>query len=140
MEELTQGILSELQTIKWLLVVLVVVTLHFTFYFFYVLNKLTKESGAIGKKVKHKERSAELEEMLAKGDAVAAKFTAQEWTISHPNEPWAHWYLAKAYDQLGDFVETKKSLVLIQKISPTWNDAIEPWLLSIEEHLTPKGI
>lgn len=68
------------------------------------------------------------------------KFTALEWTASYPNDPWAHWYLAKAYDQLGDYVETKKCLIHIQKISPSWNESIEPWLESIEKHLSPRGV
>lgn len=138
--ELTQDILSELLIIKWLLIIVVVVALYFTFLFFGAMKNLEGGKGVFGKQIQDKKRGNELEEMLEKGDAVGAKYTALEWTNSRPNEPWAHWYLAKAYDQLEEYVETKKVLVHLQKISPSWNNSIEPWLESVEEHLTPKSV
>ena len=140
MAELSPEILSELQFIKWLLIALVIIGMYFTFTFFVAINRVEKGEGLFGKKIQHKKREAELDEMLAKGNAFGAKFTALEWVTSHPNEPWAHWYLAKAYDQLGKYVETKQTLLHIKEISPSWNDSIEPWLESNEEHLIPKGV
>jgi len=138
--ELTQDILSELHVIKWLLIIVAIVALYFTFLFFSAMKRLESGKGVFGKQIHNKKRENELQEMLAKGDAIGAKFTALEWTNSRPNEAWAHWYLAKAYDQLGEYVETKKVLTHLRKISPNWNNSIEPWLESVEEHLTPKSV
>lgn len=140
MTELSQEILSELKQIKFILIVLVSFIVLITFQVIRALNGVEKGNGAFSKKINHTRREAELKEMIAKGDALAAKFSALEWVSSHPNEPWAHWYLAKAYDQLGEYVETKQTLLHLQKISPEWNDTIAPWLESNEEHLTPKGV
>jgi len=140
MTELSPEILSELQFIKWLLIALVIIGSYFTFIFFVAIIRVEKGKGLFGKQIYNKKRENELEEMLAKGDAICAKFTALEWITSHPTEPWAHWYLAKAYDQLGKYVETKQTLLHIKEISPSWNDSIETWLESNEEHLTPKGV
>lgn len=140
MATLSPEILSELQFIKWLLIALVIIGMYFTFILFVALNRVEKGKGLFGKQIYNKKRENELKELLEKGDALGAKFTALEWVTSHPTEPWAHWYLAKSYDLLGKYVETKQTLLHIQKISPSWNDSIEPWLESIEEHLTPKGV
>jgi tetratricopeptide (TPR) repeat protein len=140
MAELSQEILSELEVIKWLLIVLVVIGLYFSYVFFAVSHQVTSESGSLRKQLQHKKREADFEEMLAKGDATGAKFAGLEWTNSYPNEPRAHWYLARAYEQLGDYLEAKKTLRHLQTINPSWNSSIEPWLESIEEHLVPKSV
>ena len=140
MTEISQDILTELQIIKWLLIVVVLISSYFTFVFFMVLSKLDGGAAALGHRIEHKKMEREIQAMLGKGNALSAKFQAIEWTVSHPKEPLAHWYLAKSLDQLGEFVETKKALVHLQSISPDWNDSIEPWLERIEEELTPKGV
>lgn len=78
--------------------------------------------------------------MLAKGDAVGAKFAALKWISSHPEEPWAHWYLAKAYDRLEEYVKAKRTLTELQQLNPSWRNDIEPWLNSVEEKLRPKSL
>jgi len=140
MTELSQEILSELKQIKFILIVLVSFIALIIYQFISFLKGVENGNGALSKKINHTRREAELKEMIAKGNALGAKFSALEWVSSHPNEPWAHWYLAKAYDQLGEHVETKQTLLHLQKISPEWNDTIEPWLESNEENLTPKGV
>ena len=140
MTELSREILSELQIIKWLILALVMIGAYFTFIVFVALNRVEKGEGLFGKKIYSKRKENELEEMLERGNVIGAKFAALEWVSSQPTDPWAHWYLAKSYDQLGKYVEAKQTLLHIQKISPSWNESIQPWLERIEEHLIPKGV
>jgi uncharacterized membrane-anchored protein YhcB (DUF1043 family) len=137
---MTQEMLFELTFIRWLLIALVVIGLYFSYVFVSVMNGISNNQDTLNKQSKKKEKIDELEQLLSDKNALAAKFMAIEWLASQPNEPWAHWYLAKAYDQLGDYVETKKTLMHIQKTHPDWSGSIETWLEEIKEHLVPKGI
>lgn len=140
MIEISQEVLSELKTIKWLLIFLLFIGLYLSYVFFLLIKKIASKAGPLNDHLKHKEREGKINDMLGKGDAIGAKFSAHEWIVSHPKEPWAHWYLAKAQDQLGEYIEAKNVLLHLKIISPSWNSSIDPWLESIEEHLTPKGV
>lgn len=55
MEILPQEILSELKAIKWILIILFIAVLYFSFSLLSWLKNLAKDDGALGKRVKHKE-------------------------------------------------------------------------------------
>lgn len=84
MEILHQEILTELKAIKWILIIIAIAFLYFAFSLLSWLKSIAKGDGALGKRIKHKERSAELEELLNKGDPLAVEYTALEWTASYP--------------------------------------------------------
>lgn len=111
--ESINGVIEELQTIKWLLVILVSISIYFTFLFFSVLKKFGEPSSLVGRQLYTKKRQAELEDLLAKGNAIAVKFSALEWVANQPGEPYAHWFLAKSYFQLDAMIEAKKNRLLI---------------------------
>ena len=92
MDEISQKLLSELELIRWLLLVLVALGLYFLYLFHATVNGINNQTNKFGKRLEYKEKEAEIEEMLAKGDATGAKFTALELTVSYPNEPMAHWH------------------------------------------------
>jgi hypothetical protein len=138
--ESINSVISELQSIKWLLVMLVAISLYFTFLFFSVLKTLKGPNGLVGRRLYSKERQSELEELLAKGNALAVKFSAIEWIASQPGEPYAHWFLAKAYYQLGAMIEAKKSFTHLLAMSPDWESAITPWLERIDSEISPKVV
>ncbi len=140
MIQLTQEMLFELTFIRWLLIAVVVVGLYASYVFISIMNTISENQESLKKRSEQQIKIDELKKLLSDDQALAAKFMAIEWTASHPNEPWAHWYLAKAYDKLGDYIETKKTLTYIQNTHPDWSGSIETWLEEIKEHLTPKGI
>ncbi|MBU1424713.1 MAG: hypothetical protein KKH12_02245 [Gammaproteobacteria bacterium] len=138
--ESINGIIEELQTIKWLLIILVSISIYFTFLFFGVLKKLGEPSSLVGRQLYTKKKQAELEDLLAKGNAIAVKFSALEWIANQPGEPYAHWFLAKAYFQLGAMIEAKKSFTHLLAMSPDWETAITPWLERIDSEISPKVV
>jgi cytochrome c-type biogenesis protein CcmH/NrfG len=138
--ESINSVIEELQTIKWLLVMLVAISTYFTFLFFGVLKKLGEPTSLVGRQLYTKKRQAELEDLLAKGDAVAVKFSALEWIANQPGEPYAHWFLAKAYYQLGAMLEAKKSFTHLLAMSPDWETTITPWLERIDSEISPKVV
>lgn len=87
----------------------------------------------------HQIKIHELEQLLL-GAKLDAKYMALDWAASQPNEAWAHWNLAKAYSQLGEYFEVKKTLGRIQKSHPGWNVSIEDWLEKVNAHLTRQGV
>ena len=131
-------VISELQTIKWLLVILVVVILFFAVFFFMVLKKMQDPNGLFSKLHINKKLQVELEELLAKGNANEVKILASNWVHRQPGEPYAHWFLAKAYFQAGELVDSKKSFTHLLTISPDWEKVVVPWLERIENEITPK--
>lgn len=71
--------------------------------------------------------------LMAKLDA---RYIALDWTNSQPNEPWAHWQLAKAYHQLEEYANVKKTLTRIQDSFPGWNTNIEDWIKENDARLS----
>jgi tetratricopeptide (TPR) repeat protein len=138
--ESINSIVEELQTIKWLLITLVSISIYFTFLFFAALKKLNEPSSLVGRQLYSKKRQTELEDLLVKGDAIAVKSSALDWIANQPGEPYAHWFLAKAYYQLGEMIEAKKTFNHLLSISPDWKTAITPWLERIENEISPKVI
>ena len=131
-------LVSELQSIKWLLVVLVGIFLCAISFFFLVLARFASPRSAFGKELYRRRRHREVEGLLAKGDALAAKFAALEWISNEPGELYAHWFLARAYDKLNAPIEAKKTLTHLLTMAPDWEKAIAPWFERIEQELTPK--
>ena len=64
MNELSVDILHELQYIKWLLVVLVLCSLFFTYFFFLMINRMANGENYLGKQVASKKKEMELQELL----------------------------------------------------------------------------
>ncbi len=133
-------VISELQSIKWLLVILVVVILYFAVTFFMVLKKMQDPNGLFSKLHINKKLQVELEELLAKGNTDEVKVLASNWVHRQPGEPYAHWFLAKAYFQAGELIESKKSFTHLLTISPDWEKIIVPWLERIENEIAPKVV
>ena len=137
---LTQDVLSELQTIKQLLFAFVIMAFYFLLLATGVIIKTIKNNNLNEKRIKKNTKAEELEELLSMGKANSVKFTAQEWINIQPNEPNAHWYLAQSLYQLGDLIGSKKAFENILEIAPNWEGAVIPWLEKIENEIPPKVV
>ena len=130
--------LSELATIKWLLVCLVLAALAIAgTLFFFVVNAVDamRENRASQSSLG---RANELEELLASGQSTAAKFAAMEWAAQEPRRREAHWALARAHYQLSELAEAKKVLQGLLKVSPEEHYRVEAWLNLVESEFAEK--
>ncbi len=138
--ESVEPLLRELTAIKWLLVFMVLgVAAIVGIFFFLALNIISvmrdnRRDNAI--QSKHNE----LEDLLASGQNMAAKFSAIEWVGAQPRRPEAHWALAKAHYQLGELSEAKQILKGLLKFAPDEHYRIDAWLDLIEEEFAQKKL
>lgn len=135
-----ENVASELQAIKWLLTILVVLAFLFFLFVFAILKGIKDQNSTLGRQYQNRKRQVELEELLAKGDATAVKFAAIEWVSSQPGEPYAHWFLAKAYYKLGALIDARKTFTHLQSIAPDWEKVVTPWIERIESEISPKVV
>jgi len=137
---LTQEILSELQTIKYILFAYAIMAFYFLLLATAVIIKSNKNTNLIEKRINQNSKAEELEELLSMGKAKSVKYAALEWVNLQPKEPNAHWYLAQAHYQLGDLIASKKTFEHILEIAPNWEGTVIPWLEKIEIEIPPKVV
>ena len=80
-------------------------------------------------------KSAEIEDLLAKGMTTAARNAAIEWRFSRPRSTSANMLLAKAHFQLGELVEAKIVLEELVEFSPDQEFAARSFLHRIAQSL-----
>ncbi|WP_407353299.1 hypothetical protein [Luteimonas sp. R10] len=126
--ESAEAILSQLTTIKWLLVFIgLCMLLIFVAFFVLVVNAIDITRENKRRDSAHSKQS-ELEDLLATGQSKAAKFTALEWVAAQPRRAEAHWALAKAHYQLGELSLAKDVLKGLLKVSPEEHYRVDAWL------------
>jgi|GEM_PF-2483361 len=129
------AILWELRFIRWLLLFLVLIG----FGFLVSIVRFSRSAGglteALDKEQRNKNRQNELEGLLSQGAAKEAKFAAIEWVAAQPKQPYAHWFLARAHYQLGEFVHAKKEFQMVNSVSPDWESVIQPWLEKVDAEI-----
>jgi predicted Zn-dependent protease len=137
------AILSELVTIKWLLVALALAALAVAgILFFFVVNAVDAMRENRASRTSHG-RAQELDELLASGQSTAAKFAAMEWATKEPRRREAHWALARAHYQLGELAEARQVLQGLLKVSPEEHYRVQSWLDLVESEFAerrPKSV
>lgn len=121
-------IIWELRFIRWLLIFLVLMAIGFLLAVIGFIHGVGGVNEALQKERRNKDRQTELESLLSQGSARAAKFGALEWVSAEPKQPYAHWLLAKAHYQLGEYIDAKKSFQTVVSLSPDWESTVLPWL------------
>ena len=133
MEHTIAQILTEINTVKWImiavLVLFILIILGIIFISVQMMRFAKREFGS-------KEFYHEARDLLDKGlpDEVIQK--AQTRIKSYPKDKYAHWFLAQAYNdkkQYGKALEVYTNLITI---APEWREKyIEPYLNGIKERL-----
>jgi len=137
--ESLNAILTELRAIKWLLIAIAGVGLFLVVPLFVFFRSLSSAREQIQLQNETNATQAEIENLLASGQATAAKFASVEWLARKPHHPQAHWLLAKAHYGLGELVEAKRVFQALVKIAPDWEFSINPWLERIESEIQASG-
>ncbi|MDO8292320.1 MAG: tetratricopeptide repeat protein [Gallionella sp.] len=137
--EALNALLSELKTIRLLLLVIVGLGLFLVIPLFAISRSISHAGELVKQQNDTNATQAELENLLASGQAIAAKFAAIEWLARQPNQAQGHWLLAKAHYQLGELVEAKKVFQALVKIAPDWEFSVNPWLERIESEIQASG-
>lgn len=132
--------MSDITIIKFLLIIITLAVCTISLVLILLLKRIVANSKHDFHVLDNKKIETNIKQLLAKGEHESAKSSALLWVDKYPYEPLAYWYLAKAYDQLGDYIEVKKNLLKLQKLSPSWNDSINPWLENTEKELKLKGV
>lgn len=126
---------AELETIKWLLVAilvgmaLVMISAVSIAIIFWVGLGLVKEQNS-GKVFR-----AMAEDYLAKNENKELLEYAEERLGSHPRDVWAHWYLGQAKFHTGEFPESKRCFERVIELEPSWYRSVEAWLERISQEL-----
>lgn len=130
---------TELQYIKWLLAALLAIALYCLFIFIRTADKLADKKSVLNQQAEKERLKQDLDNLLYQGMADSAKTSAYDWVSREPNEPYAHWFLAKSHYQLGDLVESKKVFSRIIIIEPGWERVVRPWIEKIDEEISNSG-
>lgn len=126
---------SELETIKWLLiailvgVVLVAVAAVSIAVIFWQGFKILKEQnqGNVFKVM--------AEDYLARNENTELIEYVEERLESHPQDVWAHWYMGQAKYHTGVYPESKRCFERVIELEPSWYSSVESWFEKIDEKL-----
>ncbi len=134
--ELMSQILNELNSIKWLLIILATSSLLVIFLFYIVARSILKNQNINVKYALQQKNIREMDELLANGKAKEVKYSCMSWLTTDKDEPYAYWYLAKAYYELGEKVNAKQKFIELLEIAPGWSGVVNEWVERIDEELS----
>ncbi len=126
---------SELETIKWLLVAILVgmtvvalsaVSIAVIFWLGFGIVK-EQNSGKVFR--------AMAEDYLAKSENEELLEYVEERLGSHPQDVWAHWYMGQAKFHTGAYPESKRCFERVVELEPSWHSSVESWFERIREKL-----
>ncbi len=126
---------SELETIKWLLVAILVglflvalsaVSVAVTIWFGFRMAK-EQNSGKVFRVV--------AEEHLARNENDKLVEYAEERLESHPQDVWAYWYMGQAKFHTGKLPESKRCFERVVELEPSWYSSVKSWLERIGEKM-----
>lgn len=127
--------ISDLQTIKWLLVgVLVAITIIAlaslaTVALFILMYNFAKEQNQ--GKVFH----ILAEEHLAKGEFDALLHSVEEHLKLYPQDAWGHWYKAQVKFHKGVYPESLRCFKRILELEPGWHSSVKAWIELVEKKI-----
>jgi tetratricopeptide (TPR) repeat protein len=128
-------LLAEMVAIKWIAIASLVLLLLYLVVmagFLHIVSKALKEVWS--------DRDSNSFNLIADGHLSRGETDelieyALEKLETYSHSPDIHWYLAKAYFQKEDWVESKKCFLRSADISPVYREAIEPYIEEIEHRL-----
>ena len=128
-------IASDISTIKWLLVGILVAAI----VFLVVLCVFLSAAWMAIRELLH-QRKSNVFSLIAKGHLERDEIEdlieyTKEHLDTHPNNPDAYWYLARGYYQTQNWVESKRNFHRAVDISPGYSEAADDYLEEIEERL-----
>jgi cytochrome c-type biogenesis protein CcmH/NrfG len=126
---------SELETIKWLLVAILVgialiavSAISITVIFWQGLEIVREQNaGNLFRTM--------AEDYLAKNENKKLIDHVEERLASHPNDVWAHWYMGQAKYHNGAYPESKRSFERVIELEQSWYSSVESWFKKIGEKL-----
>jgi tetratricopeptide (TPR) repeat protein len=126
--------IKEIHIIKWLLIGLVIIfSIILTEIVFVVFQtiRLAKKQGVILKNFSDQAR-----DLLDKGRTDEVIKLSKERIASHPQDKYAYWYLAMAYQDQKDYVKAIEALNKLIQIAPVWQEEyIDPNIRAIKQIL-----
>ena len=131
-------LLDQLAAIKWLLVFISLCVLGVLVIFFVIVVNLLEVVKESRSNNRSSNKRAELDELLASGQSMAAKFTAMDWVKTQPLSPDAHWALAKSHYQLDELSEAKQVLKGLLKFAPEEHYRVDSWLEMLESEFSER--
>jgi thioredoxin-like negative regulator of GroEL len=135
---MSQAILGELSTIRWLLTAILAVSSLVALVFglaAFTMISVVKEN--IRDRRNDLTRS-DLDDLLAAGKASDAKRLAQQWLAREPRRADAFWALARAHHQLGELTDSKRILQDLLTVAPDESYRVSSWLERIEADFNDK--
>ena len=126
---------TELETIKWLLVailvgmVLIAASAVLIAVIFWQGFEMVREQNQ-GKVFR-----VMAEDYLAKDENNELIEYVEERLESHPQDVWAHWYMGQAKYHNGVYPESKRSFERVIELEPSWYSSVESWFEKINEKL-----
>jgi cytochrome c-type biogenesis protein CcmH/NrfG len=126
---------TELETIKWLLVAILVgmvivalsaVSVAMSIWFGFRMAK-ENNSGKVFRVV--------AEEHLARNENNELVEYAEERLKTHPQDVWAHWYLGQAKFHIGKIPEAKRCFERVVELEPSWYSSVDSWLERIGKEI-----
>jgi cytochrome c-type biogenesis protein CcmH/NrfG len=140
---LASAILWELRFIHWLLIALVLLAGLIVLVLFGAFRGLGRGISALEKQQEQSTFQQRMEDLLTRGSAKDALFTATEAIANRPRDPYVYWYVGQANFQLKEWVKAKKAFSTVVEIAPSWNATVEPWLDRVNEEIrnaAPKAV
>ena len=126
---------SELETIKWLLVAMLVGLVLVALSAVSIAVIFWQGFGMVKEQNSGKVFRAMAEDYLAKNENNDLIECVEEWLGSHPQDVWAHWYMGQAKFYAGAYPESKRCFERVVELEPSWYASVESWLEKISEKL-----
>lgn len=136
---LLRDVITELRTIRFVLLVIAGLMIFLVIPWIVISRQISKAGSFVANQTDVNENQAEIEALLASGQATAAKFAAIDWLARKPKQPQGLWLLGKAQYALGELVAAKGTFQNLLKIAPDWEYSITPWLDRIEGEIQAAG-
>jgi hypothetical protein len=137
--EFADVVLWEMRFIRWTLVALFVAGLALVVLLFAFQRSLSQIGARLKDNGSERQLHEEIEDLLAKGSPLDAKFLALDWVNRRPGYAYAHWFLAQSHYRLGELVEAKKAFLSVLSLAPNWDSAVTPWLARVEDEIAAAG-
>lgn len=139
LENLDAQLVSDIATIKWILVLLLLVVGSAFIGFLRVMGQLSGMAEMGKKRAEHQRFQTLCEELLMRGSYDSVKETAKNRISSYPDDVYAHWYLAQAFFKKGEFPAARRRFDQVLELDPVWEFRVTPWQERVEEEIQNSG-
>lgn len=126
-------LLAELETIKWLLIALVVGVFLLVFFFFLVVRLLAEFANDESLELNKFRREAQ--DRYDRGRYKQLRGMCERRLKLHPDDKWACFYLGLAFLRLEKYADAKAHFTRVRELDPQWSESVIEYLDEIHDKL-----